>query len=112
MKFFFSILLCAILLLSLALVAVVLSDTSVQPFPRYVHDAWQTDQGLPQNSVFAIVQTQDGYIWIATQEGLVRFDGIRFTVFDKRNNPAISENNCQALFEDHEGTLWAGTEGG
>jgi len=112
MKFFFSILLCAILLLSLALVAVVLSDTSVQPFPRYVHDAWQTDQGLPQNSVFAIVQTQDGYIWIATQEGLVRFDGIRFTVFDKRNTPAISENNCQALFEDREGTLWAGTEGG
>lgn len=112
MKLFISILLCAILFFSITLVAVVLSDTTAQPLPRYVHDAWQTDQGLPQNSVFAIAQTQDGYIWIATQEGLVRFDGIRFTVFDKRNTPEITENNCQALFEDHEGTLWVATEGG
>jgi ligand-binding sensor domain-containing protein len=55
---------------------------------------------LPQNTVFAIAQTRDGYVWLATQEGLVRFDGIRFTVFDKRNTPQIKENNIQALCED------------
>jgi ligand-binding sensor domain-containing protein len=80
--------------------------------PPYVHNVWQTQQGLPQNSVFTIVQTRDGYLWLATQEGLVRFDGIRFTIFDKRNTPQIKANNIQALYEDQEGALWAGTEGG
>jgi ligand-binding sensor domain-containing protein len=49
----------------------------------YIHDAWRVEEGLPQNSVRAIVQTQDGYLWFGTQEGLVRFDGIRFKVFDR-----------------------------
>src|SRR5581483_9106971 len=77
----------------------------------YLHTAWQTDEGLPQNSVTAIVQTRDGYLWLATQEGLARFDGMRFTVFDKRNTPALAENNIQALYEQRDGTLWVGTEG-
>jgi ligand-binding sensor domain-containing protein/two-component sensor histidine kinase len=112
MKFSILALVCAGLFCLLVAVAAVQSDTTAQPLPQYVHDSWQTDQGLPQNSVFAIVQTQDGYIWVATQEGLVRFDGIRFSVFDKLNTPEITENNCQVLFVDHEGILWAGTEGG
>jgi ligand-binding sensor domain-containing protein len=86
--------------------------TPQQPLSRYIHAAWQTDAGLPQNNVQAILQSRDGYLWLATQEGLARFDGIRFTVFDKRNTAAIKENNIQALYEDRAGNLWFGTEGG
>ncbi|HKS43191.1 MAG TPA: two-component regulator propeller domain-containing protein [Blastocatellia bacterium] len=96
----------------LLLSAVVSSDSSEKPLSQYIHDAWQTDQGLPQNTVFAVTQTPDGYIWLATQEGLVRFDGIRFTVFDKRNTPQMKDNNIQTLYLDRAGQLWAGTEGG
>jgi len=79
---------------------------------QYGHDVWQTEQGLPQNSVQAIVQTRDGYLWLGTQEGLVRFDGVRFTVFDKRNTRQIQHNNIQALIEGRDGSLWIGTSGG
>ena len=50
---------------------------------QYTHQAWRTDEGLPQNSIQAIAQTADGYLWLGTQEGLVRLDGVRFTVFDQ-----------------------------
>lgn len=73
---------------------------------------WQTDQGLPQNSVFDVLQTRDGYLWLATQEGLARFDGVRFEVFNKRNTPAIHHNDVWTLHEDRAGTLWIGTRGG
>jgi ligand-binding sensor domain-containing protein/signal transduction histidine kinase len=103
---------CAFVLPWLVLAATVVALDPSKTIDQHIHDVWQTEQGLPQSSVVAIVQTRDGYLWLATQEGLVRFDGIRFTVFDKRNTPEIKENNIQALLEDHEGTLWFGTEGG
>jgi ligand-binding sensor domain-containing protein len=56
---------------------------------QYTHQAWRTEEGLPQNSVQAIAQTRDGYLWLGTQEGLVRFDGVRFAVFDQKNVPAL-----------------------
>lgn len=102
----------ALALSYLSLDATVSAIEQTKPLSQCIHDVWQTDQGLPQNTVFAIVQTRDGYVWLATQEGLVRFDGIRFTVFDKRTTPQIKENNIQALCEDHEGSLWIGIEGG
>ena len=67
---------------------------------QYVHDTWQTEQGLPQNSVTAITQTRDGYLWLGTQEGLVRFDGVRFTVFDTRSTPELGNNFVLCLPED------------
>jgi diguanylate cyclase (GGDEF)-like protein len=73
---------------------------------------WQSEQGLPQNSVNAILQTQDGYLWIGTQEGLARFDGVRFTVFNKRNTPEIHSNYIWSLFQDKAGELWIATYGG
>ena len=45
---------------------------------QYVHRIWQTQQGLPQGSILQITQTREGYLWLATQTGLVRFDGVRF----------------------------------
>jgi signal transduction histidine kinase/ligand-binding sensor domain-containing protein len=79
---------------------------------QYRFDSWTTDTGLPQNSVNAILQTRDGYLWLATSDGLVRFDGVRFTVFNKANNRGIRSNRFTTLFEDKRGALWAGTEDG
>jgi diguanylate cyclase (GGDEF)-like protein len=79
---------------------------------QYVHDVWQVNDGLPQNSVLAITQTRDGYLWLGTFEGLARFDGAQFTVFDKGNTENIKNNNIMALIEDQQGTLWIGTYGG
>src|SRR5438128_11063413 len=69
---------------------------------QYGHDVWQSDNGLPQNTVQAILQTSDGYIWLGTQEGLVRFDGVRFTIFDNGNTEAIKSNFIWTLFEDSQ----------
>lgn len=80
---------------------------------QYGHDVWRTDQGLPQNSVEAIVQTRQGYLWLGTEEGLVRFDGSRFVVFDKRRTPGLADSYIACLLEDRSGSLWIGTrEGG
>jgi len=75
---------------------------------QYRFDHWTTGDGLPQSSVLAITQTRDGYLWLATYNGLARFDGVRFTVFDKHNYPRISANGCTTLYEDAAGALWAG----
>lgn len=80
---------------------------------QYTHDVWTADNGLPQSSVTSITQTPDGYLWVGTQEGLVRFDGVRFTVFDKSNTPAIHNNYISTLLTEKEtGKLWIGTYGG
>jgi PAS domain S-box-containing protein len=79
---------------------------------QYTHDVWKTEAGLPQNSVLAITQTRDGYLWLGTEEGLARFDGVSFSVFDKRTTPAIGTNTISALLEDQRGNLWIGTNGG
>jgi len=75
---------------------------------EYRFDVWTADSGLPQNSVRAIVQTRDGYLWVGTLDGLARFDGVRFTVFNKANTPALPSNRVLALYEDCEGALWIG----
>ena len=79
---------------------------------QYRHDVWQTDQGLPQNSVNAILQTRDGYLWLGTYQGLVRFDGQRFTVFQTGSTPELRSNRILALCEDQDGALWIGTSAG
>lgn len=79
---------------------------------QYRFDHWTADNGLPQNSVRDIVQTQDGYLWFTTFDGLVRFDGVRFTAFNKSNSPGIASNRFVNLFEDRFGDLWATVETG
>jgi ligand-binding sensor domain-containing protein/signal transduction histidine kinase len=73
---------------------------------------WQTEDGLPQNSVTAIAQTRDGYIWIGTFGGLARFDGERFQTFEAVNTPQLTDSRIAALFEDAEGVLWIGHDSG
>ena len=79
---------------------------------QYVQDAWQTGQGLPQNSALSVAQTPDRYLWVGTQEGLARFDGARFVIFDRRNTPQINSNLIPALCADSRGRLWIGTGAG
>jgi len=75
----------------------------------YSHDVWQVENGLPQDAVQAITQTKDGYLWLGTEQGLVRFDGVQFQVFNRKNTPALSNSYTQALYADPDGALWIGT---
>jgi signal transduction histidine kinase len=73
-------------------------------------DAWSTADGLPQSSVIAITQTHDGYLWLGTLNGLVRFDGNSFTPFNVNNTPGLPSDRIVFLFEDSHSNLWVGTE--
>ena len=67
-----------------------------QTNPQYTYRAWTVEDGLPQVSVNAIAQTPDGYLWLGTNGGLVRFDGIQFKVYNTANTPAIKSNRIEA----------------
>lgn len=75
-------------------------------------EIWQTEKGLPQNGITAILQSRQGYLWLGTYGGLVRFDGAQFKVFDAGNAPGMQNSRVTALFEDREGALWIGHETG
>jgi ligand-binding sensor domain-containing protein/signal transduction histidine kinase len=95
------------------LVGVRLDAVSLRSLPDgYTRRVWQTQDGLPENTVQAFAQTHDRYLWIGTSGGLVRFDGARFVVFDRGNTPEIHENSIFCLTVLHDGSLWAGTDGG
>jgi ligand-binding sensor domain-containing protein len=79
---------------------------------QYSTRFWQTDEGLPQSSVLAVRQTRDGYLWAGTREGLARFDGVRFTVFDQKMAPELKPRAFTALCETDDGTLWIGADDG
>jgi len=79
------------------------------PLRQMVADSWQTADGLPQNSATSIVQTPDGYVWAATEEGLARFDGVRFEVFDGEGVPEFGTNLVDVLYLGRGGALWIGT---
>jgi signal transduction histidine kinase/ligand-binding sensor domain-containing protein len=96
--------------LTFAMVAV--GFFSAAAAPNYFMRTWQVEQGLPQNKVTAVVQTRDGYLWVGTYNGLARFDGVRFAVFDDNNTPELHSSRITSLFEAADGTLWIGTESG
>lgn len=77
---------------------------------QYRFDQWTADDGLPQNSIYSIAQTPDGYLWLTTFDGLVRFDGVKFTVFNKGNSNNLPTNRFTYLFAEADGTLWLGTD--
>ncbi|MEY4918124.1 MAG: hypothetical protein RL616_2037 [Verrucomicrobiota bacterium] len=80
--------------------------------PNYFTRIWQVEQGLPQNKVTAVTQTRDGYLWLGTYNGLARFDGVHFKVFDDKNTPELRSSRITSLFEAADGMLWIGTESG
>jgi ligand-binding sensor domain-containing protein/signal transduction histidine kinase len=73
---------------------------------------WTTDEELPENSVTAVTQTRDNYLWLATYAGLARFDGVRFTIFNSANTPGLQSDRLTSLYEDRQGSLWIGHERG
>ena len=76
---------------------------------QYAIDVWTSDDGLPLNAVIALAQTRDGYLWVGTQGGLARFDGLAFTVFDSRNTDVLRHDHIITLLGDSGGNLWIGT---
>jgi signal transduction histidine kinase/ligand-binding sensor domain-containing protein len=80
--------------------------------PNYFPRSWKTENGLPDNAVTAVVQTRDGYLWVGTYGGLVRFDGVHFTVFNSASTPGLQSDRVTSLFEDAQGVLWIGHERG
>lgn len=105
----------SLVLLVGALVAHTIPATALDPrraITQYVHETWGVQNGLPQGSIQAMVQTRDGYVWLGTMEGLARFDGVRFSVFDRSSTPVLPHNEVAALCEDRAGRLWIGTWGG
>lgn len=88
------------------------TPTPEHPSAPYHSQTWTTEQGLPGDAVRAVAQTRDGYLWVATQAGLARFDGVRFKVFGKQNEPAFRTDECNVLLEGSDGSLWVGTIGG
>lgn len=78
----------------------------------YLTDVWTADNGLPSSSVTDIAQTPDGYLWVGTYNGLVRFDGVRFVTFDPANVPALAHARVRHLAVDAAGTLYINTYDG
>jgi ligand-binding sensor domain-containing protein/two-component sensor histidine kinase len=81
-------------------------------FERHTYQVWNTSTGLPQDTVRQFLQTRDGYVWMATDGGLVRYDGFDFATFDRRNTPQMQSDLVNGLFEDGTGSLWLATSNG
>jgi ligand-binding sensor domain-containing protein/signal transduction histidine kinase len=97
----------------LCLLPFLLQIAPVAQIQPYTIKNWDTEDGLPQATPRAILQTRDGYLWVGTFNGLARFDGVQFRSFTVNNIPELKSDQINVLFEDRAGTLWIGTaEGG
>src|SRR5262245_56795012 len=88
------------------------SALSVLGNPGFDLRTWRVEDGLPSDAVIGLAQTPDGYLWVGTNAGLARFDGVRFTVFDRSNTPELISDQCGPLLVDPAGALWIGAMGG
>jgi ligand-binding sensor domain-containing protein/signal transduction histidine kinase len=92
------------------LISPAIAGAADQSDSLFIVDVWSTKEGLPQNSVISVIQTGNGYLWLGTLNGLVRFDGNHFTIFDENNTPGLSSERIIYLFEDSHTNLWIGTD--
>src|SRR5580704_1831403 len=79
---------------------------------NYGRQAWAMENGLPQNTVQALAQTKDGFLWLGTEAGLVRFDGVEFQTYDRNSTPALPGSDIRCLLATADGALWVGTNAG
>ncbi len=98
------------LLLASALAAPILGLDLSRSMKQYTHRIWGQEEGLFQPTIYSILQTSDGFLWLGTQDSLLRFDGIHFREFADSASP-LHGSLVRALVEDREGNLWAGTLG-
>jgi signal transduction histidine kinase/ligand-binding sensor domain-containing protein len=82
------------------------------PLSNYGRQTWVMENGLPQNTVQALLQTKSGFVWLGTEVGLIRFDGTSFATFDKSSTPALPGNDVRCMAETKSGALWIGTSEG
>ncbi len=82
------------------------------PLANYARQSWVMENGLPQNTIHALAQTQDGFVWLGTEAGLVRFDGVAFQVFDRASTPSLPGSDIRCLLAAPDGALWIGTGDG
>jgi diguanylate cyclase (GGDEF)-like protein len=101
----------AALLFALALLAGPAAGQD-KPLAAYFRETWTTRQGLPHNQVNAIAQTPDGYLWFGTWEGLVRYNGLEFHIFDRRTTPALQDNGIRSVRAAADGSVVVGTSRG
>ena len=79
---------------------------------QYAHTAWRIQDGVFSGSPYAVTQTTDGYLWIGTQAGLVRFDGVRFVPWTSPDGKHLPSSNITSLLGARDGSLWIGMDGG
>jgi PAS domain S-box-containing protein len=84
-------------------------EPSLRHDPTYLIDTWDSADGLPENSATSMAQTPDGYLWFGTFNGLVRFDGVKFKVFNPANTPALPIEGIVKVHCDRGGRLWVST---
>jgi ligand-binding sensor domain-containing protein/signal transduction histidine kinase len=78
---------------------------------QYLHDQWGAEEGFPGGTIYAIAQTPDGYLWIGTENGLVRFDGVNFVLLEKGDSGIFPKGPVLGLVADAEGSLWIRQQG-
>jgi ligand-binding sensor domain-containing protein/signal transduction histidine kinase len=100
------------ILVSLCCVNSIASEAAPPDAPAYSRRLWRSIDGLPEDFAQSLAQTPDGYLWIGTSGGLVRFDGTSFVVFNRENVSAFLDDSVYSMLVTKDGTLWAGTEGG
>lgn len=100
------------ILVSLCCVNSIASEAAPPDAPAYSRRVWRSIDGLPEDFAQSLAQTPDGYLWIGTSGGLVRFDGTSFVVFNRENVSAFLDDSVYSMLVTKDGTLWAGTEGG
>lgn len=101
-----------LLTLLIALASTALALEPATALSGYSRQSWVMENGLPQNTVQALAQTSDGFLWIGTEVGLVRFDGNNFVTYDQNSKPALPGNDVQCLLAPSDGSLWIGTGDG
>jgi ligand-binding sensor domain-containing protein/signal transduction histidine kinase len=84
----------------------------IDPAMQYTRRIWRIQDGLPEDTVQAIQQSQDGFLWIGTTGGLLRFDGSHFLLYNHANVPALADNSVFCILAARDGSVWFGTEGG
>jgi len=75
----------------------------------YLIQNWQADEGLPRNSITCLTQDHQGYLWMGTPQGLIRFDGVRFVTFESDASPAMARGSVQKMISDDSGAVWIAT---